>query len=244
MALTIGICDDCSEQIELLKGYLARLENGRPITIVCSVHPEEFWAELKRNRPDLVFLDVDMHELNGIRLGERIKEEYKTTVIIYITAYEEFALEAFRVRAFHYLLKPLTEEKFARVFDEAVALCREKANGTTVKKSFVVQRKDETLYLDYDEIQYFEKVGHKIKVHAGQRAIDYYGNFIKLLEGIDPDFFVKCHQGYIVNIDKIRSYRDKTLFLEGNLAIPVSRSYVPLIHAILAKKMFGGAGQS
>jgi DNA-binding LytR/AlgR family response regulator len=139
-------------------------------------------------------------------------------------------LEAFRVRAFHYLLKPLTAEKFAQVFQEAVALFKRNAMERPGKKSFTVHRKAEIISLDYDDIDYFEKMGHKIKVHTGEREIEFYGNFIKLLDEIDLDFFAQCHQGYIVNIDKIQGYRDQTLSLKGNLWIPVSRSYIDSDH--------------
>ncbi|HBE80124.1 MAG TPA: DNA-binding response regulator [Firmicutes bacterium] len=243
MSITVGICDDCPEQIELLKGYLYRFDNGAGLTVVSSADPLEFLARLKENKPDLVFLDIDMRELNGIELGEKIRAEYEAVIIVYITAYEQYALEAFRVRAFHYLLKPLTEEKFARVFQEAVGVIQKIVFGKTAKKSFVVRRKDETICLDYDDIDYFEKAGHKIKVHTGNSALDYYGNFIKLLEEIDPGFFVQCHQGYIVNINKVRGYRDKTIFLEGNLPVPVSRSYTINVKERLAKKLFTGAGE-
>ena len=244
MVLTVGICDDSPEQIELLEGYLQRSEEGSGLTVVSSADPAEFLAKLKENKPDLVFLDIDMRELNGIELGEKIRAEYDAAVIVYITAYEEYALEAFRVRAFHYLLKPLTEEQFNQVFQEAAALFKKRTLEKPDKKYFTVQRKDEIISLDYDDIDYFEKVGHKIKVHTGNSGLDYYGSFIKLLNEIDPDFFVQCHQGYIVNIDKIRGYRDKVLFLEGDLAIPVSRSYILTIHEMLAKKLFAGDGES
>jgi DNA-binding LytR/AlgR family response regulator len=244
MALTVGICDDCPEQIELLKGYLHRFEDGTGLTVVGSTDPEEFLAELKENKPDLVFLDIDLGEWNGITLGETIKTTYEAAIIVYITAYEEYALEAFRVRAFHYLLKPLTEEKFNQVFQEATALFKKIAIEKPGKKSFTVRRKDEIIALDYDDIDYFEKIGHKIKVYTGDGDLDFYGNFIKLLDAIDPDFFVQCHQGYIVNIDKIRGYRDKTLFLEGNLPIPVSRSYTMNIKEILVKRLFFEASGS
>ena len=243
MALTVGICDDCPAQIELLKGYLQRCADGAGLTVISSADPQEFLLALKSDRPDLVFLDIDMAEMNGITLGEKIREQYETTVIVYITAYEEYALEAFRVRAFHYLLKPLTEDEFRRVFQEAAAWLQKIKTDKSAPRFFVVRRKDETVYLDYEEIHYFEKVGHKIKIHTGNRVIDYYGNFIKLLEAIEPDLFMKCHQGYIVNKNKIRGYRDKTLLLEANFAIPVSRSYTSAVREMLTRRLFSGAGE-
>jgi DNA-binding LytR/AlgR family response regulator len=240
MPLTIGICDDCPEQIELLRRYLRRFADEFGLTVISSADPVEFLAELKKNQPDLVFLDIDLGEWNGIRLGEKIRAEYEATIIVYITAYETYALEAFRVRAFHYLLKPLTEEKFAKTFQEAVKLFQKNVYAKTAAKSFAVRNKAETIWFDYNDIYYFEKIGHKIKAHTVNRDIEFYENLIKLLDQLDRDFFVQCHQGYIINSAKMRGYRDKTLILEGNLRIPVSRSYISNIKDMLAKRLFDG----
>jgi DNA-binding LytR/AlgR family response regulator len=244
MVLTIGICDDCPEQIELLRRYLQRVTDGFGLTVISSSDPVDFLAQLKKNPPDLVFLDVEMSVMDGIQLGEKIRAQYQSAIIIYITAYENYALDAFRVRAFHYLLKPLSEEKFTKVFQEALELFKKNVNAKTAPKFFTVRKKTETIRLDYDAIDYFEKIGHKIKVHTANRAVEFYGNFSKLLVELDPNFFVKCHQGYIVNIAKIEVYREKTIILEGNLPIPVSRPYIGNIKEMLAQRLFSGEDES
>jgi DNA-binding LytR/AlgR family response regulator len=240
MGLTIGICDDCPEQIELLRRYLRRVADGSGLTIISSADPEEFLIKLKKNRPDLVFLDVEMSAMDGIQLGEKIRAQYQSAIIIYITAYEAYALEAFRVRAFHYLLKPLSEDKFTKVFQEALELFKKSVNAKTAPQFFTVRKKVETVRIAYDDINYFEKMGHKIKVHTKTGEIEYYGKFGKLLTEIDLEFFIRCHQGYIVNGAKIQGYRDKTLILAGNIRIPVGRSYIVNIREMLKNRLFEG----
>jgi DNA-binding LytR/AlgR family response regulator len=240
MALTIGICDDCREQIELLRKYLRRLEDGAGLKVISSSDPEEFLAMLKTNQPDLVFLDVEMNAMDGIQLGEKIRAQYQSAIIIYITAYEAYALEAFRVRAFHYLLKPLSEERFIKAFQEAVASFKKSVPAKTGDKFFTVRKKAETIRIAYDDINYFEKIGHKIKVHTETGGIEFYGKFGKLLTEIDLEFFIRCHQGYIVNGAKIRGYRDKSLILAGNIRIPVGRFYIVNIKEMLENRLFDG----
>ncbi len=140
MAFTIGICDDCPEQNELLVQYLNNYQggNGR-FTILQSTSPENFLMKLEGKKPQLVFLDIDMGEMSGIELGEKIKALYEDIIIVYITAYEKYALEAFQVRAFHYLLKPLTEEKFNHVLAEAVRLIKNDSESKLLK-TFTVPR--------------------------------------------------------------------------------------------------------
>ncbi|MGD9155717.1 MAG: response regulator, partial [Bacillota bacterium] len=67
MVLTIGICDDCPEQIELLRRYLQRVTDGSGLTVISSSDPVDFLAQLKKNPPDLVFLDVEMSVMDGIQ---------------------------------------------------------------------------------------------------------------------------------------------------------------------------------
>lgn len=242
MAFTIGICDDCPEQIEVLRQYVNRCLGDDEFKIVESTKPEVFLAKLDDNKPQLVFLDIDMGEMSGIELGDKIKTLYKDTIIVYITAHEKYALEAFRVRAFHYLLKPLTIEKFKLVLQEAVKAVKI-INENRPVKILTVQTKGEIICLDYNDIVYFEKAGHRIKVHMENRDIYYYDNFINLLKEIDADLFIQSHQGYIANVDRIRGFRDNTLFLDNNLKLPVSRSFIENIKKTLVKKLFTEKGK-
>jgi DNA-binding LytR/AlgR family response regulator len=239
MPLTVGICDDCAEQVDLLMQYTNDCLEEDEFFIIHSTEPEEFLEKVKCSPPDLVFLDMDMEKMNGIQLGEAIRALYEDTVIVYITAYEKYALEAFGVRAFHYLLKPLEKETFSKVLKEALKWIK-KNRQNKPQKVFTVQKKGETVSVPYNDICYFEKTGHKVRIHTGQSCIDYYGNFTDLLAEIGRDSFVQCHQGYIANVLKIRAFRDKTLYLDGDLELPVSRTYAEATREMLAKRLFAG----
>lgn len=239
MIFTIGICDDCSEQNELLMQYMNNYQSEDEFTIVKSTDPEDFLMKLEVNRPQLVFLDIDMGEMSGIQLGEKIKALKKDTIIVYITAYEKYALEAYQVRAFHYLLKPMTKEKFDQALEEALNKIKKDHPDQPVK-TFSIQLKGEIISLDYSDIYYFEKIGHRIKIHTENRDILYYDSLYNLLGKIKDDSFIQCHQGYVVNADKIRSYRDKSLFLSGNMQLPVSRPFIEGVREKLARRLFAG----
>lgn len=101
MVFTIGICDDNSEQVELLKQYVESNQSKNEYEIITSGNTVEFWELYKKTKLQIVFLDIDMGSMNGIRPGDKIKTLYKDAIIVYITAHEKYALEAFRVRAFH-----------------------------------------------------------------------------------------------------------------------------------------------
>jgi len=239
MEITIGICDDSPEQVALLAAYLKNHADGRAAHTVTETDPLRFLKGFEKTPPQLVFLDIDMGEMNGIRLGEAIKERCPDTLVVYITAYAQYACEAFGLRAFHYLLKPVTEEAFRSVLEEAFAYI-ERLRARDPVKTWSVRSKGEIVSLRYDQIRYFEKIGHRIRVHADAADFYYYGKFITLLGEIDSQFFAQCHQGYVVNIDKIRAFRDKTLFLEGGAKLPVSRTFTEHVKEVLSARLFAG----
>jgi DNA-binding LytR/AlgR family response regulator len=239
MVFTIGICDDNPEQVQMLMKYLDNYHGEEKLKIVEANNPEDFLTKLQENKPQIVFLDIDLGATNGIQLGDEIRGIYEDCIIVYITAHEKYALDAFRVRAFHYLLKPLTKEKFHLVLDEVFNFFK-KSQGTKPDKKISVQLKGEIIALNYNDIYYFEKIGHKIKIHTANRDIYFYSNFYSLLGDLDSESFVQCHQGYIANVDKIRGFRDRTLLMDGNIKMPVSRSFVENVKETLARSLFAG----
>lgn len=239
MTFTVGICDDNPEQVQLLRQYLNSYQSEDEFNIIEATEPKDFLVKIEASKPQLLFLDIDMGEMSGIKLADQIKASNEEAIIVYITAHEKYALEAFRVRAFHYLMKPLTREWFHQVLEEALDFMRSNQEKKT-EKTYTVCIKGEVISLKYSEIYYFEKIGHRIKVHTKTRDIYYYKNLYSLLDIIEADAFIQCHQGYVANVDKIRGFRDKTLMLEGDISLPVSRSFVEKIKEMLAKRLFAG----
>jgi DNA-binding LytR/AlgR family response regulator len=235
------VCDDQPEQVELLLRFINDpIANIGERRVIASSKPVEFLQSLEAEKPDLVFLDINMDELDGIRLGEAIRARHPDAMIVYVTAFEQYALDAFRVRAFHYLLKPLEREAFYALMREARAHL-EKAGGAA-ERHFTVQVKGETARFAHGEILYFEKVGHCVVVHALNREISYYGKIQSLLEELNSDRFVQCHQGYVVNLDMVRAFRDWTLKLEGGAEVPVSRSCADHVKSVLVRRLFDREG--
>ena len=233
---TIGICDDCAEQVEVLKQTIIGLYGGEAFEFVTAVNPYAFLELAIQYKPALVFLDIDMAGLNGIALGEQIKAARADTVIVYVTAHEKYALEAFRVRAFHYLLKPLTKDAVANVLCEALKVIQ--SARAKPRHMFTLQRRGATVQIPYADIFCFEKTGHKIRVHMAGGTEEYYGNIADLLLPTGNEEFIQCHQGYIVNISKVRAFRDKTLYLDGGVQAPVSRSFADSVRDALSKRLF------
>lgn len=244
--ITIGICDDSSEQVDILSRliykYFQESKDKNSIRLMCATDPELFLKELEVVRPQILLLDIDMGSWDGIALGEQIKQSYPEVLIVYITGHSQYALEAFRVRAFHYILKPLTEVVFNKVFNEALhtlEIADAHKASTKLENRICIQRRGATDWVACSDIYYFEKVGHKVKVHTTSGIIDYPCSFKELLGRLEHDRFFQCHQGYIVNLDRLKAQYQKELLLDANYRIPVSRSFSKSVKEMLAKKLFG-----
>lgn len=237
MTFTIGICDDFRDEVEILIKFIQNNPHRDHYETIQSTQPQEFLRALEEKKPDLVFLDIDLGGINGIQLGDMIKALCPDTLIVYITAHENYALEAFRVRAFHYLLKPITKKQFYTVLDEALENIRQRAIPKP-EMSFLVKIKGEAIRIPYSEIFYFEKTGHRIKIHTKARDIFFYDKLSSLTDQLDASSFLRCHAGYIVNTDKIRIFREKRLILDNDMELPVSRTYAEQVRERLAAMLF------
>ena len=240
--LIIGLCDDQPQQVQQLLRYLNEcMADYGEYSIIASSQPIDFLQRLESEKPDLVFLDINMEDMDGIKLGEAIRALYPDVVLVYITAYGQYALDAFRVRAFHYLIKPVDRNEFSALLRETLDYLN-KIGTRAEEKHFAVRIKGEIARFAYSEIIFFEKMGHCVVVHTRGRDLSYYGNLQSLLDDLDPDIFAQCHQGYIINLDKVRAFRDRTLKLEGGAEVPVSRTYAEHLKTILIKRLFAPEG--
>lgn len=238
MAITIGVCDDSKEQVELVTHYIHQNSKVDGFHTFSAVDPVMFLLDFREHAPEIVFLDIDMDGMNGIELGQRIREINNETVIVYITGHEGYALDAFGVRAYHYLLKPVSEKKFKAVLDDAISAASLVQLQKVKKGKFTVKSKNSVVSVEFDRISYFEKIGRKVKIQTDTGTIEFYGKFVELIEQLDQTFFVQCHQGFIINKDKIVSYRSKTLCMASCEKVPVSRTYHKAIKGIIENLLF------
>ena len=236
-SLVIGVCDDCPEQVRLIEDYLQSYPGGDGLWVYSETRPREFFRASLQAQPQLVLLDIDMGPESGLRIGQELKSRFPQLLLVFITAHEQYALEAFGLRAFHYLLKPLSKATLHAAIGEAIATLRQNQDPIAAK-CLGVRRKGEQLRLPYSQLICFEKIGHRIRICTTGEDVFFYDNLHNLLAQLDPEEFIQCHQGYIVNINKIHSLRGNRLFLEGDKDIPVSRRHLESIRAAIEAKLF------
>lgn len=156
---------------------------------------------------DIYFLDIEMDSVSGMELARHIREQEensrKRSLIIFVTGYREYMEEAFDVNAFHYLVKPLDEEKFAEVFERAwkeASAFYEQEKRYIMVKSFGTQQR-----LLLKNIYYIESHNKKVIIHTTDKTLEVYGKMEELENRLGSTFY-RCHRCYLVNMEKISAY--------------------------------------
>ena len=175
---------------------------------------------LKKFPADLIFLDIDMPNLNGIDLYKQVKQN---TLVVFITSRADYAVEGFNLNALDYLLKPFTFERFKQAADKAKEYL---AISNSNKPDHIFVRADYSLQkIALDDIVCIEALDDYLKIYLHQQKTIVARMTMKaMFEKLPANDFMRVHRSFIVPIKKVESLRNKTLQL-GDRKIPVGNSY-------------------
>lgn len=224
--IRIAICDDDRRQVELLVKYIHELNLDFEYSIITSEDPENLISVLDEEELDIAFLDIEMGDITGIDVGKEIRDRFKDCIIVFITGFRDYALDAFQIKAKDYLIKPITPEKFRTLMEDVMEQYLIIHEGGT-RNYFTIENKEGYVRLDYDQIYYFEKVQRKVRVHTLNNHYEFYGTLKEVKKYLNmSEYFSQCHQGYIVNAKKIIEMRKNKVTLDViNKELPVSRRF-------------------
>lgn len=169
-------------------------------------------------RFDLVFLDVQMDPPDGLETARALRRRGDGCLVVFLTVLRERVFDAFEVRAFDYLVKPVSPERLRRTLERALEdLDRRRA------RTLLVQRGTAREVVPLDEIVYCEVMGRKVYLHREDGGVlDYYDKLADLERRLGSGFF-RCHRSYLVNLDHVRGCGGGQVRLSGGGAVPVSR---------------------
>jgi two-component system LytT family response regulator len=191
---------------------------------------------IERLRPDAVLLDVEMPELNGFNVVERVSPEMMP-YIVFVTAHDQYALEAFRVHAIDYVLKPAGKQLMTEVFDRVIeevrrrgledfnsrleAVLQQLEHGSREKKSAVLDRitvkvGGRIMFVDACAVDWVEACGNYVNLHVGQNKYLLKTTLHRLGSRLDSSMFLRVHRSTIVNTRSVREFRT---FLRGSFVI-------------------------
>lgn len=170
--------------------------------------------------PELLLLDIDLGETDGIETARRLRARGWSGVLLFITGVRESVFDAFDVGAFHYLLKPIREEKLKEVLERAVKEIERKNSAD--RRCLLIRTRDRCVTLRADEIYYLENEMRKLAVHTKNGTLTYYGAMSKAEESLGTDFF-RCHRGYLVNMAHIAEYDSGSILLENGESVCMAK---------------------
>ena len=201
------------------RGVKARLASFPDLKIAAECANGESAVEaIRKVRPDIVFLDVQMPGMTGFDVLKALSGE-RLPVVIFLTAYDSYALKAFEVHALDYLLKPIDDERFAAAVKRAVRQLSmenadalesrlksllEKEDGGTYTERFAVKTGRRVVFVHADEIDWIEAAGDYASLHAGKRTHLVRETLQNLEKRLDPARFLRIHRSTIVAADRIR----------------------------------------
>jgi DNA-binding LytR/AlgR family response regulator len=219
----IAICDD--EKI-IQDSISQKIIRHYPHAMLCTYSSGEELT-LSDSQIDILFLDIEMPGIGGMETARKLRKQNKKFILIFVTALPEYVFQAFDVGAFHYLVKPFSDEKFALVLDKAVKQFKENSsiNSKRESESIIVKNKGIGSKIRLDDIIYAEVFNRKVVIHKSDSEVEYYGK-ISDLEKIAGDDFFRPHRSYLINFQYVEKYDATTIHL-GKEKVSMSKQNYP-----------------
>ena len=250
--IRVLLVDDESLAREMLREML---HDDPLVTIVGeSCNGVEALEAIRTHSPDLIFLDVQMPELGGFEVLEALGKDIPR--VIFVTAYDQYAVRAFEVHALDYLLKPFDQERFDISWQRAraqilrdrhggtdqriLALLEEMKAGSKYLERLVIKASGRIYFLETAEIDWIEAEGNYVSVHSGKKSHLLRETISSLEAQLDPKRFLRIHRSSIVRIDRIQELQpwfhgEYRIILHNGTQLTLSRNYRDRLQEALGK---------
>jgi DNA-binding LytR/AlgR family response regulator len=212
--------DDEPLALEVLKKYISKLPNLQ--LLMTFSDGIDALAYLQKNHVDLLFLDIQMPDINGFQLYKDLTEK---PMVIFTTAYKEFAVEGFEVDAIDYLLKPFNLARFEKAVAKAIARETSKEKEEAPSQYLYIHADYKMVKIPFADIIYMEALDDYVKVVTGAQSYLTLISMKKMLDKLPKKQFIRIHRSYIVALDKITFLQYRKIGLPNNLELPVGDTY-------------------
>lgn len=229
------IVDDESLAREAIKVYIEKMPELE-LTAECE-NAIQAMSSLRNNRVDLIFLDIEMPEIDGITFLQMLKN---IPGVIFTTAYRNYAVDAFDLDVIDYLLKPISFERFVSAVNKFYERTNKTVGALTeINKKPVnylnVKANRKTYIVDISKIRYIESLKDYVKIVCSDKTIISHDSLSNLENLLNDNGFIRIHRSFIVSLDKIESFDAESVFLE-NKELPISRTYKKTVLTFLGEQ--------
>jgi two-component system LytT family response regulator len=211
---------------------------------------------IRRAKPDLVFLDVQMPELDGFGVLEKLQDT-RMPAVIFVTAHDQFALQAFDVHALDYLLKPFDSERFRKALDRARQLIGNREEGDVGRRiselladvrsgakhpaRLAIKSEGRVLFLKTEDIDWIEAADNYVNLHLGNESHLHRETMSALETKLPADKFLRISRSTIVNVDRIKELQplfhgEYAVILRNGVRLTLSRSHRDKLDRLLGRE--------
>lgn len=228
MALKCVAIDDEPLALELIKTYVARFPGLQLVQVFeDALSGAEY---LKQNPVDLLFVDVNMPDITGVEL---VRSLINSPMIIFTTAYRNYAFESYELQAIDYLLKPIDFTRFTAAVEKAIDFHKYKSSTleSTNDESIYVYSEYKMIKIFLRDIEYIESMGDYLKIYLTNidKPTLTLMTMKKVLEKLPEDQFARIHRSFIVSLNKIKSIHNRKVNL-ANAELPIGDAYSSFIN--------------
>jgi len=228
------------------EGLRMLLANDADVSVIHEAkNGREAVEAIRTTRPDLVFLDVQMPEMDGFAVVQEVGAE-RMPAVVFVTAHDKYAIQAFEINAIDYLLKPVTEERFAKALARSKAQMQSKqsvepnrqilslletlAAPRSALKRLAIRSAGKTIFVDVEDIDWIEAAENYVQLHAGRAEHLLHVTMNTLEKSLDAALFLRIHRSVIVNVKRIKQMQpvmhgEFVITLENGVRLQSGRSY-------------------
>lgn len=226
--------DDEPLALRQIVNYISRVPSLEIVESFDNAVEAARWLE-EGGECDAIFLDINMPELSGV---DFVKSLENPPIVVFTTAYSEYAIEGYKLDAIDYLLKPFSFEEFSRAAQKVVSVCELKAlksrmdtavpvsDGAADKDCISIRADHKTSLVKYSNIVFLESVGEYVRINLadGTKMVTLFR--LKNMESALPsDRFMRVHRSYIINLEHVTGYTKGRVFLTNNEYTPIGENY-------------------
>ena len=226
MEITCIAIDDEPLALTLMQIYINKIPNLKLLhTFDDAIEAKDY---IKNNSVDLLFVDINMPDLSGLELVRNIGDKL---MVVFTTAYKNYAVEGFELNAIDYLVKPISFDRFEKAANKAVEYFEYKSRkNITETSNLFVYSEYRLLKIPFIEIEFIESFGDYIKIHLMKdKPVLTLLSMKKVLENLPNNQFRRIHRSYIVSVSKVKSILNKKVTLISGAELQIGNNFINFI---------------
>lgn len=213
--MKIAICDDEWASIDSMVTCLEDYMLDRRISFDYECFESYTPLKNKMSEFDIFILDYQVPELNGIEFARMLREKYgEEKTVIFLTSFTEIVYDSFEVRTHRFLIKPLDKEKLYEALDAYFKM-------NPFSKRIVIKTFGDTQAVNLNDVYYIESSRKDVYIHKADEEIIYHRSITEMEEQLSKFGFFRCHRSYLVNMQKVKKFDSKTVYLDDGRTVPM-----------------------